>query len=379
MVFIFILSLIILVQIIFSAAFFTSDNAVLIGLGIIQLTLLSVSFVVLFLSFKLQKTSNYLVGFTAFGGMILSSVPGIGFFVFGSIYFFTKNEVFFYIGMTLSSLLFLAILVGIIWGRWNWKIHRINLAFEHLPAAFNGVKIVQISDIHVGSFFNNHKKVEKAIQKINQLDADYVVFTGDLVNNTAAEMNGWVPVFSKINAKKGKYSILGNHDYGDYVKWSNDALKKENLSQLIEIHRAIGFTPLLNQSLELGTGFWLLGVENWGKPPFRQSGKLTETLAPIPNDAFKLLLSHDPSHFDEQVIQTNIDLTLSGHTHGMQFGIERFGIKWSPVSFKYKKWAGLYQVGKQFLYVNRGFGYLGFPGRVGIYPEITEIVLTKKA
>jgi predicted MPP superfamily phosphohydrolase len=156
-------------------------------------------------------------------------------------------------------------------------------------------------------------------------------------------------------------------------------MKKENLSQLIEIHRAIGFTPLLNQSLELGAGFWLLGVENWGKPPFRQSGKLTETLAPIPNDAFKLLLSHDPSHFDEQVIQTNIDLTLSGHTHGMQFGIERFGIKWSPVSFKYKKWAGLYQVGKQFLYVNRGFGYLGFPGRVGIYPEITEIILTKKA
>jgi predicted MPP superfamily phosphohydrolase len=379
MVFIFIFSLIILVQIIFSTAFFTSGNTFLIGLGIIQLTLLSVSFVVLFLSFKLQKTSNYLVGFTAFGGMILSSVPGIGFFVFGSIYFFTKNEVFFYIGMTLSSLLFLAILIGIIWGRWNWKIHHVNLAFENLPADFDGVKIVQISDIHVGSFFNNHKKVEKAIQKINHLDADYVFFTGDLVNNTAAEMNGWVPVFSKISAKKGKFSILGNHDYGDYIKWSDEALKKENLSQLIEIHRAIGFTPLLNQSLELGDGFWLLGVENWGKPPFRQSGKLAETLAPIPNEAFKLLLSHDPSHFDEQVTQTNIDLTLSGHTHGMQFGIERFGIKWSPVSFKYKKWAGLYQVGKQFLYVNRGFGYLGFPGRVGIYPEITEIVLTKKA
>jgi predicted MPP superfamily phosphohydrolase len=379
MVFIFIFSLIILVQIIFSTAFFTSGNTFLIGLGIIQLTLLSVSFVVLYLSFTLQKTSNYLVGFTAFGGMILSSVPGIGFFVFGSIYFFTKNEVFFYIGMTLSSLLFLAILIGIIWGRWNWKIHHVNLAFEHLPADFDGVKIVQISDIHVGSFFNNHKKVEKAIQKINHLDADYVFFTGDLVNNTAAEMNGWVPVFSKISAKKGKFSILGNHDYGDYIKWSDEALKKENLSQLIEIHRAIGFTPLLNQSLELGDGFWLLGVENWGKPPFRQSGKLAETLAPIPNEAFKLLLSHDPSHFDEQVTQTNIDLTLSGHTHGMQFGIERFGIKWSPVSFKYKKWAGLYQVGKQFLYVNRGFGYLGFPGRVGIYPEITEIVLTKKA
>lgn len=379
MVFIFIFSLIILVQVIFSAAFFTSNNPFLFGLGMVQLSLLCVSFVVLFLGFKLQKTSNYLIGFSAFGGMILSSVPGMGFFVFGSIYFLTNNELFFYIGMTFSCLLFLAIVVGIIWGRWNWKIHRVNLTFNHLPSSFDGVKIVQISDIHVGSFFNNHKKVEKAIQKINQLNADYVVFTGDLVNNTADEMNGWVPIFSQIKAKRGKFSILGNHDYGDYVRWSNEDVKKNNLNQLIEIHRAIGFTPLLNESLELGDGFWLLGVENWGKPPFRQSGKLTETLAPIPNNAFKLLLSHDPSHFDEQVIQTTIDLTLSGHTHGMQFGIERFGIKWSPVSFKYKKWAGLYQVGKQYLYVNRGFGYLGFPGRVGIYPEITAITLTKKA
>lgn len=379
MIFLLILSFIILVQCIFSTAFFASENVYVIGLGIIQLTILCLSFIIMFLGFRMRKTTNYLIGFTAFGAMILTSVPGIGFFLFGTIYFFTKNDYFYYIGMTLSSMLFLAIISGIIWGRWNWKIHCVNLSFDHLPVTFDGVKIVQISDIHVGSFFNNHKKVEKAIQKINHLNADYVVFTGDLVNNTAAEMNGWVPVFSKISAKKGKYSILGNHDYGDYVKWSDELLKKKNLQQLIDIHRAIGFTPLLNQSVEIGEGFWLLGVENWGKPPFRQSGKLAETLAGIPENAFKLLLSHDPSHFDEQVIQTNIDLTLSGHTHGMQFGIERFGIKWSPVSFKYKKWAGLYQVGKQFLYVNRGFGYLGFPGRVGIYPEITEIILTKKA
>jgi uncharacterized protein len=148
------------------------------------------------------------------------------------------------------------------------------------------------------------------------------------------------------------------------------------LSALIDMHKTIGFTPLLNESIELSPEFWLLGVENWGKPPFRQSGDLERTLANVPESAFKVLLSHDPSHFDEQVVpDSSIDLTLSGHTHGMQFGIDRFGIKWSPVSFKYKKWAGLYQVGQQFLYVNRGFGYLGFPGRVGIYPEITEIIL----
>jgi len=161
------------------------------------------------------------------------------------------------------------------------------------------------------------------------------------------------------------------------VRWEHDSHKVENLQRLIEKHREIGFTPLLNESVQLENDIWLLGVENWGKAPFRQSGKLAETLNDVPESALKILLSHDPSHFDLQVLDTDIDLTLSGHTHGMQFGIERFGIKWSPVSFRYKKWAGLYKEGKQYLYVNRGFGYLGFPGRVGIYPEITEITITK--
>ena len=214
-------------------------------------------------------------------------------------------------------------------------------------------------------------------QKINSLGADYVFFTGDLVNNTASEMDGWEPVFSQIQAKRGKYSILGNHDYGDYVRWEAEDHKTQNLQRLIAKHREIGFTPLLNESIELEKDIWLLGVENWGKAPFRQSGKLEHTLNGVPENALKILLSHDPSHFDLQVLDTNIDLTLSGHTHGMQFGIERFGIKWSPVSLRYKKWAGLYQEGNQYLYVNRGFGYLGFPGRVGIYPEITEITITK--
>jgi hypothetical protein len=172
---------------------------------------------------------------------------------------------------------------------------------------------------------------------------------------------------------------LGNHDYGDYVKWEQSEEKEQNLANLIRMHRTIGFQPLLNDAVQLEEGCWLLGVENWGKAPFRQSGKLSETLAKVPPTAFKLLLSHDPSHFDAQVVSTDIDLTMSGHTHGMQFGLERFGIKFSPVSFKYRKWAGLYQVGKQYLYVNRGFGFLGFPGRVGIYPEITLFTFKKEA
>ena len=309
--------------------------------------------------------------------MIASGVPALAFVIPGIYWIFTGNMIALYIGWSLSLALFIAILFGIFVGRWNWKVHRVELRFPHLPDSMDGSKWLQISDVHVGSFFNQYHKVEKAIQKMNDLNADYVVFTGDLVNNAAEELDGWEPVFSKIKAKKGKFSILGNHDYGDYVQWENQTEKVTNLQTLISKHEAIGFTPLLNQSVKIEDGFWLLGVENWGIAPFRQSGKLFETLANVPENAFKLLLSHDPSHFDEQVLQTDIDLTLSGHTHGMQFGIERFGIKWSPVSFRYKKWAGLYTVGKQHLYVNRGFGYLGFPGRVGIYPEITEIFFRK--
>jgi len=331
----------------------------------------------MFVLFRRSNSVDYRPGFYAFGAMIASGVPAIAYFLPGIIYLISENLIFNYIGWGLSLTLFFGILFGILFGRWNWKIHQVNLDFPHFPSHLESLKIVQISDIHVGSFFNNHKKVLKAIEKINQLDADYVFFTGDLVNNSAAEMKGWEPIFSKIQAKKGKYSILGNHDYGDYVKWNSETEKHQNLQDLIAIHQEIGFQPLMNQSIEIEEDFWLLGVENWGKAPFRQSGELHKTLKNVPEKSFKLLLSHDPSHFDLQVLGTSIDLTLSGHTHGMQFGIERFGIKLSPVSLRYKKWAGLYSVGKQYLYVNRGFGYLGFPGRVGIYPEITEITLRK--
>jgi len=334
----------------------------------------------LFFNFR-RRTQNadYRLVFTYMGLFIASGIPALVYLIPGLSYLVLNLPILQWIGWTFSILIFLGILYGIQFGRWNWKVHPVDLSFPHLTDSMDGLRIIQISDVHVGSFLHRYHKVQKAIDKMNALDADYVFFTGDLVNNKADEMHGWEPLFSSIQAKKGKFSILGNHDYGDYVKWEEQDEKSQNLKHLIDSHQTIGFRPLLNDAVELSEGAWLLGVENWGKAPFRQSGKLSETLAKVPADAFKILLSHDPSHFDAQVVgETNIDLTLSGHTHGMQFGIERFGIKFSPVSFKYRKWAGLYEVGKQYLYVNRGFGFLGFPGRVGIYPEITLFTLRKQ-
>lgn len=379
LIFIFALSLILFSEFIFVSSFL-ENSALLVNLiGYLHLTIFLASFTTLFIIFRnRKKKADFKKGFSVFGTLIIFSIPTLAYMIPGIAFFFTKNSYFQWIGWALTLFMLLGFIIGIFYGRWNWKVHRIELEFLHLPEDFHEIKLVQISDVHIGSFFDNHEKVKKAILQINDLKPDYVFFTGDLVNNTADEIHGWENIFLEIKAKKGKFSILGNHDYGDYVKWENKAEKENNLNKLIQLHRTIGFTPLLNESVKLTEGFWLLGVENWGKAPFRQSGKLKETLNNIPEEHFKLLLSHDPSHFDEQVIHTNIDLTLSGHTHGMQFGIERFGLKWSPVSWKYKKWAGLYKEGNQFLYVNRGFGYIGFPGRVGIYPEITEITLKKK-
>lgn len=349
-------------------------------LAFVQGTIFIGSVGLLFFNFR-RRTQNadYRLVFTYMGLFIASGIPALVYLIPGLSYLVLNLPILQWIGWTFSILIFLGILYGIQFGRWNWKVHPVDLSFPHLPDSMDGLRIIQISDVHVGSFLHRYHKVQKAIDKMNALDADYVFFTGDLVNNKADEMHGWEPLFSSIQAKKGKFSILGNHDYGDYVKWEEQDEKSQNLKHLIDIHQTIGFRPLLNDAVELSEGAWLLGVENWGKAPFRQSGKLSETLAKVPADSFKILLSHDPSHFDAQVVgDTNIDLTLSGHTHGMQFGIERFGIKFSPVSFKYRKWAGLYEVGKQYLYVNRGFGFLGFPGRVGIYPEITLFTLRKQ-
>lgn len=376
MIFLFSLLLFIAAECIFIQGLLEHSLYVLAGFQEIVFT---TSVGLLFFNFR-RRTQNadYRLLFTYMGLFIASGIPALAYLIPGVSYLFLGLPYLQYIGWIFSFAIFLGILYGIQFGRWNWKVHEVHLSFPHLHDSMDGLRFVQISDVHVGSFLHRYHKVQKAIDLINAQNADYVFFTGDLVNNKADEMHGWEPLFSSIQAKKGKFSILGNHDYGDYVHWREQNEKQENLNRLIQLHEAIGFRPLLNDAFELSEGAWLLGVENWGKAPFRQSGKLTETLSKVPADAFKILLSHDPSHFDAQVVgHTNIDLTLSGHTHGMQFGIERFGIKFSPVSFKYRKWAGLYEVGKQYLYVNRGFGFLGFPGRVGIYPEITLFTLKK--
>lgn len=377
MIFLFLLLLMFAAQYVFTVSFWAQPSLYFQGIAIGQLIIYVLSLFFLFLYFSKRPKNHYKKGFTAFGIWVAFGLPALVFLVPGSIFLYTKTTFWFEFGAWMSFFIFLGILYGIFIGRWQWKIHRQELSFPNLPDDLDGITFVQLSDIHIGSFFGRTDKVRKAVSKINHLNADYLFFTGDLVNNSAEELEGWEELLKEITVKKGKFSILGNHDYGDYVQWQNDSEKSKNLNDLIHWHQKIGWIPLLNSKIELAQGAWLLGVENWGKAPFRQSGKLDQTLQGIPEKDFKILLSHDPSHFDEQVKFKPVDLTLSGHTHGMQFGIERFGIRWSPVSFRYPKWAGLYKENDRFLYVNRGFGYLGFPGRVGIYPEITHFTLRK--
>lgn len=266
--------------------------------------------------------------------------------------------------------------------RYNYKVHRIKLSFDNLPKAFKGMKIIQISDVHSGSF-DSHAAVEKGVQKAMEEKPDVIFFTGDLVNNRADEIQPFTDIFSKLSAPLGVYSTLGNHDYGDYVEWPSQEAKTKNLDRLKQTHANMGWRLLMNEHVELernGEKIAIVGIENWGaKAGFPKYGDMTQAYNGLPEKEipFKILLSHDPSHWDAEVITKykDIDLTLSGHTHGMQFGIEIPGLKWSPVKYVYKNWAGLYKKDKQHLYVNRGFGFLGYPGRLGILPEITVIEL----
>ena len=288
------------------------------------------------------------------------------------------------IALGLAAIPFIGIIDGIWKGRYRYRVISHTLEFEDLPDEFDGFTIAQISDIHSGSF-DNQEKVEYGVQMVNELGADAIMFTGDMVNNIATEAEPWIDTFKKLSGKNGVFSILGNHDYGDYWRFPSAQAKVDNLNRLKEIHAEMGMDLLLNESRYFERGnerLYLAGVENWGLPPFPQYGDLQTALNGIPEDAFTILLSHDPSHFDAEVKQHSkkVHLTLSGHTHGMQFGIEIPGwIKWSPVKFKYPKWAGLYpEPDGQVLHVNRGFGFLAFPGRVGMWPEITHITLRKK-
>jgi predicted MPP superfamily phosphohydrolase len=287
------------------------------------------------------------------------------------------------IAMGIAAIPFGALLYGMYRGKYNFKVLTYDLEFDDLPQAFHGYQITQISDIHSGSF-DDRKKIEYAVDLVNQQKSDVIMFTGDMVNNLALEMEPWKDLFATLKAKDGIFSILGNHDYGDYFNWETDELKARNLESLKALQKEMGFELLLNESRYLRKGadkIALIGVENWGRGGFKKAGDLKKATSDIGRDDFKILLSHDPSHWEDIVIpdEYHYHLTLSGHTHGMQFGIEIPGwVKWSPVKWRYKYWAGVYEEMGQFINVNRGFGFLGYPGRVGIWPEITVIRLKKK-
>ncbi|MDE3144745.1 MAG: metallophosphoesterase [Bacteroidota bacterium] len=284
-----------------------------------------------------------------------------------------------WMGLGIGGGLFSTLLYGFS-NKYNYQIKRIKLAFNNLPNSFKGLKIIHISDIHSGSFQNKHA-VQHGVDMILKENADLILFTGDLVNDRHSEMAEYMDVFNQLKAPMGVFSTLGNHDYGDYVHWSSAEEKHKNLEQLKVVHAQLGWRLLMNEHVILEKNnqqIALLGIENWGaKARFPKYGKMDKAYPGTEKYPFKILMSHDPSHWDAEVRvkYPDIDLMLSGHTHGFQFGIENPYFKWSPVQWMYKQWAGLYVEGKQKLYVNRGFGFIGYPGRVGILPEITVIEL----
>lgn len=283
--------------------------------------------------------------------------------------------------LSISAVIFLVVLFGITRGRHFYRLRRETIWFPDLPEAFDGFTITQITDVHSGSF-TDAAGVKKGLDLVNNQQSDVILFTGDLVNSRASEMDQWIPAFSGLKAPMGKFSILGNHDYGDYIQWENAEAKRANFNQLKQVHSEIGFRLLLDEAVKIKKGdqsIALIGVENWGKGGFHQYGDLEKATAQVPDDAFKVLMSHDPSHWEGVTLQhrKQIHLTLSGHTHGMQFGIDFLGFKWSPIQYVYKQWAGLYQNAGRFLYVNRGFGFLGLKGRIGMWPEVAVITLKR--
>ncbi len=285
------------------------------------------------------------------------------------------------LALPLAALAFLVILWGMFRGRFNYRLRLLEVRSPDLPDEFDGFRIVQISDLHLGSLGGKQERIRQVVERINAVSPDLVLFTGDLVNNIAEEAEDWTGLLSEMVAGSGKFSILGNHDYGEYYHWTSEESRQENMNRLYRAHRDSGFTLLRNQSVKIKRGrseIFIAGVENWGLPPFRQYGDLDKALEDIPGDAYTILLSHDPSHWDAEVLgKTNVRLTLSGHTHGMQFGIRTRWFRWSPIQWKYPRWIGLYAEGGQYLYVNPGLGYIGYAGRIGVPPEITLITLKR--
>jgi hypothetical protein len=285
------------------------------------------------------------------------------------------------LGLIVSVVPFAGVLYGVTKGRRNFHVARVPVKSARLPEPFNGLRIVQISDMHLGSYGGDLTVVRKGIDLIMAEQPDLILFTGDLVNDFAEEAEPFIAELSRLQAPLGKFSILGNHDYSDYPQWESQVAKAANLDRLKRIHAEMGFRLLLDEHLPLernGAAIGLLGVQNWGHR-FQQYGDLGKTLRGTESFPFRILMSHDPTHWDYQVLGTGIDLTLSGHTHGAQFGVKLHGHTYSPAQWVYKHWAGLYAEGDQQLYVNRGFGFIGFPGRVGMPPEITVLELGRSS
>ncbi len=292
----------------------------------------------------------------------------------------TRTDFLVRMGAIVAAIPFFALIMGMIRGKYEYQVRKVKLNFASLPDAFKGFRIVQISDMHTGSFMDK-TPLEKAVRMINEVKPDVIFFTGDLVNDQHEEVLPYTQILSQLKAEHGVFSILGNHDYGDYYQWKSKEAKTENLQKLIQTHRNMGWDILLDEHRHIeknGERISVIGVQNWGaRMSFARYGDLQKALKDIKFSPVNILLSHDPSHWDAEVVGkvNEIDLTLSGHTHGFQFGIEIPGFKWSPVQYIYKEWADLYTSGKQYLYVNRGLGFLGYPGRVGILPEITVFEL----
>jgi predicted MPP superfamily phosphohydrolase len=294
----------------------------------------------------------------------------------------TRSEFLIKMGIIVAFIPFISIIQGITKGRFNYQVKNLRLIFNNLPKSFDGFRILQISDWHIGSFIGHETKVKESVDLINKQAADLILFTGDFVNNVAEELEGFVSIVGQIKAPYGVYSILGNHDYGEYIPWDSEEAHAENMLRLFRHEENAGFKLLRNESVILEKNhekIGIAGVENWGLHPFPQYGDIDKAMKGIRELPFKIVMSHDPTHWDVKILgKTDADLTLSGHTHGMQFGINLPGLKWSPIKWRYPRWCGLYQEGSQYLYVNVGIGYIAFPGRVGFLPEITVFELHKE-
>ncbi|MDB4582539.1 metallophosphoesterase, partial [Draconibacterium sp.] len=292
-----------------------------------------------------------------------------------------SKKVFSWIGITLSTCLAVLIIFGILIGKNRINIKQINLEFSHLPQEFNNYQIIQFSDIHLGSFIYSKQVLKDLLTKTKKIRPDLIVFTGDLVNNFSYELEGWDKIFQEINKNAASYSILGNHDYGNYSNWRSEMEKTKNFNSITDANSRFGFQLLRNENTTIVLGndsIYLLGVENWGHPPFPQYANLDQALLGVPDYAFKILMTHDPAHWESQIKgKKKIDLTLSGHTHGLQWGIKPAGIPLSLSYFVRNNWGGLYRGNKSYLYVNTGLGTVGTPWRIDMPAEITVITLKR--